>query len=115
MDNMRHHRIRYTGYGDKLKDPVGALKRLSGVAEVEIDLGTKEVVVQYDLLKCTEADIEKKMAEEGFTLDNSLGQRLKRGWRHFAEDNEQEAMRAEPKPCCSVEEKKKKGPLDEEL
>ncbi len=113
MDNIRHHRIRYTYYGDKLKDPAGAIKRLKGVVSVEIDGAAKEVLVEYDLLKCTEADIENKMIEEGFTLDASIGQRLKRGWLHYTEDNEQEAMRAEPKPCCTIDENKKDA-LDED-
>ncbi|MFQ5354422.1 MAG: heavy-metal-associated domain-containing protein [Thermodesulfobacteriota bacterium] len=112
MDNMRHHRIRFTSLGDKLKDPAGGLKRLKGVKRVEIDEEAKEVFVEYNLLKCSEADIEKKMIDEGFVLDNSLGQRLKRGWLHYTEDNEQEAMRAEPKPCCSVKESKKSTPPD---
>jgi len=107
MDNMRHHRIRFKNYGDKLKDPAGAIKRLDGVVHVEIDNEIKEVAVEYDLLKCTEADIETKMKEEGFTLNEGLTQRLKRGWLHYTEDNEQEAMRAEPKPCCTIETKKK--------
>jgi len=114
MDNIRDHRIRYSKYGDKLKDPVGAIKRLEGVMEVEIDDAAKEVFVKYDLLKCTEADIENKMKAEGFTLDKGLGQRLKRGLLHYTEENEREAMRAEPKPCCSVEPKKKRNPLNEE-
>jgi len=113
MDNRRHHRIRYTEFGEKIKDPAGAIKRLKGVLGVEIDLEAKEVTVEYDLLKCTEADIEKKMIEEGFTLDASIVQKLKRGWLHYTEDNEQEAMRAEPKPCCSIEPEKK-SPLDED-
>ncbi len=114
MDNIRHHSIKYSHYGDKLKDPAGGIKRLEGVVDVQINSEAKEVTVEYDLLKCTEADIEKKMIDEGFTLDNSLGQRLKRGWLHYSEDNEQEAMRAEPKPCCTVEPKPKRSPLDED-
>ncbi len=113
MDNKREHRIKYREYGDKLKDPAGAIKRLDGVIDVEIDEGAKEVFVKYDLLKCTEADIENKMLEEGFILDSSLGQRLKRGLLHYTEENEQGAMRAEPKPCCTVEPKKKKNPLND--
>jgi len=113
MDNLRHHRIRFTHYGEKLKDPVGAIKRLEGVHRVEIDEVEKEVYVEYNLLKCSESDIENKMLDEGFVLDNSLGQRLKRGWLRYTEDNEKEAMLAEPKPCCTVEPKKKKNPLNE--
>jgi len=113
MDNMREHRIKYSSYGEKLKDPAGAIKRLDGVFEVEIDEAAKEVFVKYNLLKCTEADIEDKMQSEGFTLAKGIGQRLKRGWLHFTEDNEKEAMRAEPKPCCTIEEKKKRSPLNE--
>ncbi|MFQ5428198.1 MAG: heavy-metal-associated domain-containing protein [Thermodesulfobacteriota bacterium] len=113
MDNLKHHRIKYARYGDKLKDPAGGLKRLKGVVGVEIDKEAKEVFVEYDLLKCTEADIEKKMLDEGFILDGSIVERLKRGWIHYTEDNEQEAMRAEPKPCCNVKGTKKanKGEL----
>ncbi len=106
MDNIRHHSIKFREYGDKLKDPAGAIKRLNGVRRVEIDPEKKEVFVEYDLLKCTEADIEKKMIDEGFVLDSSLGERLKRGWLHYSEENEREAMRAEPRPCCTVDEKK---------
>jgi len=113
MDNLREHRIKYSSYGEKLKDPAGAIKRLDGVFEVEIDEAAKEVFVKYNLLKCTEADIEDKMQSEGFTLAKGIGQRLKRGWLHFTEDNEKEAMRAEPKPCCTIEEKKKRSPLNE--
>jgi len=113
MDNIRHHRIKYGSYEEKLKDPAGGIKRLSGVVNVEINSEAKGVVVEYDLLKCTEADIEKKMVAEGFTLAGSIGEKLKRGWLHYTEENEQEAMRAEPKPCCTVEEKKKKNPLGE--
>jgi hypothetical protein len=106
MDNIRHHRIKFREYGEKLKDPAGGLKRLAGVRRVEIDTDAREVFVEYNLLKCTEAAIEKKMVEEGFVLDNSIAERLKRGWVHFTEENERDAMRAEPRPCCSVDEKK---------
>ncbi len=112
MDNIRHHRIRFREYGDKLKDPAGAIKRLNGVRRVEIDGAEKEVFVEYDLLKCTEADIEKKMLDEGFVLENSIGQRIKRSWLHYTEENEREAMRAEPKPCCTIDEKKEKAEED---
>jgi len=62
------------------------------------------------LQNCREEDIERCMVETGFVLEDSLMERLKRGWIHFTEENEQAEFKHKAAACCDmteIEEKRK--------
>ncbi len=113
MAILKHHHISFKA------PPAGApaewesgLKRVRGVTKVEIDAARGDVYVEYDLAHCSEEAIERWMVHEGFTLDDHLMARLKRGWIHYTEENELDALKMTPRSCCDVEDKKSrnKGP-----
>jgi copper chaperone CopZ len=106
MDNQRHHHIRFKE-GPAVGSPedwIAELKKVNGVTGVKIDADKKDVFVEYDLLKCREEAIEHWMVKTGFKLDESIMQRLKRGWVHYTEENELDSLGAKPHSCCSVDE-----------
>lgn len=113
MAILKHHHIKFSTGPDGSPDELEALlKKISGVTEVRVDAGSSDVFVEYDLARCSEEAIEKWMTQAGFALDDSVMERLKRGWIHYTEENEQDALSREPHPCCDVDDKegKKKEP-----
>lgn len=110
MDNQRHHHIRFTeGPATGSPEDWGVeLKKINGVSSVSIDADKKDVFVEYDLLKCREEAIEHWMVKTGFKLDDAVMERLKRGWVHYTEENELDALSAKPHPHCNVDEIEKK-------
>ncbi|MFQ5901005.1 MAG: heavy-metal-associated domain-containing protein [Thermodesulfobacteriota bacterium] len=103
MYNIKHHRIRFQDRPAKktIVELEDELKRIKGVNKVNVDFEKGEVFVEYDLMKIFEMDIEKKMVEMGFVLDSCMGQRLKKGWIHFTEENERDNLKTKPTSCCS--------------
>ncbi len=113
MTTLKHHHIRFKSGADGNPDEWEALlKKIKGVLEARVDADRGDVFVEYDLALCSEEAIEKWMAQAGFVLDDSVMERVKRGWIHYTEENEQDALSAEPHPCCDVDDKesKKKEP-----
>ena len=105
MSDIRHHKIRFVERPEM--DPAeleAELKKIDGVIDAKIDADHREVSVEYDLLKCREEDIERWMTEAGFVLDDSLRERIRRGWIRYTEENELDALRSRPLSCCDSEE-----------
>lgn len=48
------------------------------------------------------------MVANGFILDDSLMERVERGWVHYTEENERDAFKSGGRSCCDVEEIEKK-------
>lgn len=90
-----------------------AMKDFPGVLKAVIDYGKSCLNISYDLEVTNLANIEAFITKSGFTLSNSLGQRLKRSMVHFFEENEYESAHSKPAPCCShpdeILEKSKKS------
>lgn len=84
------------------------LKDIKGVKEVTVELDKGDILVEYDLEWCSEADIEKAMQDAGFVLDDSIVEKLKRGWIHYTEENEQDNLHHKPTSCCDVDEIERK-------
>lgn len=85
------------------------IRKVKGVTKVSIDAGRKDVLVEYDLMKCCEEAVEHYMTGMGFTLDATIMQKLKRGLIHYTEENELDALRSKGgNPCCDVEELERK-------
>ncbi len=109
MSDLKRHHIRFKRAPDGTMAEWGSgFENLEGVSRVDIDLKMGDVVVEYDLRKCKEEDIEQLMTEMGFVLEDSLLWRLKRGWIHYTEDNEVDAMKTKPHSCCDVDEIERK-------
>lgn len=113
MDTLKHHHIKFkerpkSGTPDEWET---GLKKLKGIKRVSIDVEKGDLFAEYDLLECKEEDIERCMSEAGFVLDDTFKERVKRGWVHFTEENEQAEFKSGPAPCCDVEEieRRKKG------
>ncbi len=113
MENTKHHHIRYK------EAPAGGpgeweteIRKIHGVKTVSIEAEKKDVYIEYDLNLCCEEAIEKWMVNMGFVLDDGFLEKMKRGWVHYTEENEQDALKAEPKPCCKVEEVDEKKDLE---
>ena len=113
MDTLKHHHIKF-----KERPKSGTLaewemvfKKLKGIKRVSIDVEKGDLFTEYDLLECKEEDIERCMAEAGFVLDDTFKERVKRGWVHFTEENEQAEFKSGPAPCCDVKEieRRRKG------
>jgi hypothetical protein len=109
MTTLKHHHIRLrTGPAGSPDEWEALLKKIKGVTEVRVDADRGDVYVEYDLGECCEEAIEKWMVQAGFVLYDSVMERLKRGWIHYTEENERDALSAEPHPCCDVDDKEGK-------
>ncbi len=62
------------------------------VSQVSIP-GPNRVLVQYDLLQVTFAEIESALQELGFHLDNSLLTRLRRTYYQYCEETRRENLK----------------------
>ncbi|MFQ5441594.1 MAG: hypothetical protein ACE5EB_02590 [Thermodesulfobacteriota bacterium] len=114
MDNIKHHHIRFKkGPAGSPGDWEAELKKVTGVRAVSIDAEKGDVYVEYDLNRCCEEAVEKWMVNKGFVLDNGFLEKVKRGWVHYTEENEQDAMKAEPTPCCEVKDVGDKKEVEE--
>jgi hypothetical protein len=110
MSTLKHHHISFkqgpaTGGSVEWE---GLIKKVNGVTKVSIDGGKCNVYVEYDIVKCCEEAIEHWMVNSGFVLDDSFMERFKRGWVHYTEENERDALTAKPTSCCDVEEIERK-------
>lgn len=111
MDTLKHHHIRFKQAPARggAAEWEAKIREIQGVSHVRIDAAKGDCFVEYDLLHCREEDIEKWMVETGFILDDSFKEKLKRGWIHFTEENEQaEIKHGGSAPCCDVEEIEKR-------
>ena len=111
MSTLKHHHIKFKQRPDSggTADWETKLKEVKGVSLVRIEPERGDILVEYDILKCREEEIEKCMVEVGFVLEDSLRERVKRGWIHFTEQNEQaEIKHGESAPCCDLKEIEKR-------
>ncbi len=111
MSTLKHHHVKFKQAPDwgKPAEWEEKLKEVKGVSLVRIDPERGDILVEYDILKCREEDIERCMVEAGFILDDSFKERGKRGWIHFTEENEQaELKHGETAPCCDLKEIEKR-------
>ena len=111
MDTLKHHHIKFkqAPAWDETADWEDRIKEIKGVSQVRIDPDNGDIFVQYDILQCREEDIERWMVEAGFVLDDSFKERVRRGWVHFTEENEQaELKHGGTSPCCDLEEIERK-------
>lgn len=106
MSTLKHHHIKFNQAPDwgNPAEWETKLKEVKGVSLVRIELEQGNMLVEYDIHTCREEDIEKCMEEAGFKLDESFKERVRRGWIHFTEENEQAELKHEgTAPCCDVE------------
>ena len=111
MVHAKHQKIRFQDSpdGKTVIELADELKEIKGIGQVNIDLHASSISVEYDLLKVSQYDIEERMVEVGFVLDNGLWQKFKRGWAHFAEENERDNLTAKPHSCCEDPTEKHRG------
>ena len=102
MSNIKQHRIRFKdgSMEKRITELEELLKGIKGVRKVNVDSGKCEILVEYDLIKVTQKDIEKSIVGMDFLLDNGLWQRFRRGWVHFTEENERDNLASKPTSCC---------------
>ncbi|GMR04928.1 MAG: hypothetical protein BMS9Abin23_0849 [Thermodesulfobacteriota bacterium] len=109
MTTLKQQHIKFKkGPAGSPEDWVVAIKKIAGVTSVSIDAEKGDVFVEYDLSKCREQAIENWMVRSGFVLEDGLLERVKRGWIHYTEENEQDALTAEAGSCCDIDSVEKK-------
>ncbi len=92
--------------GNRLKD---ALCEHIGVSEVRFDMQKMVISVEYDLLKVSFEEIEKKLLDSKISFAKGLFKRWKRSWAKFTEQNELDNLSAKPTSCCDDPRGGKKG------
>lgn len=102
---LKHHHIKFKESPEKGNqiEWKSEIKKIKGIKRVTIDIEKGDLFAEYDLLECREDAIERWMLEAGFILDESFKEKLKRGWIHFTEENEQAELKSGPAPCCDPE------------
>ncbi|ALP53775.1 hypothetical protein Tel_11885 [Candidatus Tenderia electrophaga] len=75
------------------------LQAMMGVKESHV-VG-RWLMVRYDLLQLTLAQIERALHEVDVKLDNGWWQNSKRGWARHTEENELNNLVATPGACCN--------------
>jgi len=109
-ENMKHHHLSFKktdrahGHGG-LEE---ALLEVKGVKRVVVEYDKGDVFVEYDIEECTETVIEKVIQDAGLVLDDSITQRIKRGWIHYTEDNIRDNLHVKTPSCCDIDEIERK-------
>ena len=106
MSVFKHHRLSFE-QGPRWGSPVeweAELGELRGVRRAAVDADRGDIFIEYDLLEIKEEEIERWLVDAGFVLDKGIVERVKRGWIHFTEENELDALRSKPRSCCDVED-----------
>jgi len=103
MEALRSHCIRFKEnilkqHWERLEF---LLMDIQGVSKVTLDGKLCSVTVHYDLMTVYLAEIEVRLLEAGFRLDDSFLQRIKRRWIHTTERNERANMLQRSPTCCS--------------
>ncbi len=108
---IKHHNIKFKEgpKNGETSEWESLMKEIHGLISVCIDGGKKNVSVEYDLRLCSEEAIEHWMVKTGFVLDDSLMERMKRGWIHYTEENTRDNLGSKPHSCCEVDDTKNKG------
>ncbi len=109
MAVLKYRHIRFkkapSGRNEEIEELIGKVR---GVSKVSVDMEKKEISVEYDLLMCCEEAVEHWMEKNGFVLDDSFLERFKRGWIHYTEENERDALQSEGHSCCDLDSIEKK-------
>lgn len=109
MTTLKHHHIKFKQVpGRTALELAPFLKEMKGINRVVVEMDKCDAFVEYDLEVCKEEDIEKSMVEAGFVLDEGIMQKLKRGWIHYTEENELDALETKPHSCCDVDDIERK-------
>ena len=111
MSTLKHHHIKFKQAPDwgNPAEWEEKLKGVKGMSIVRIEPEGGDIMVEYDIHKCREEDIEKYMEETGFILDESFKEKVRRGWIHFTEENEQAGFKhGGTASCCDWEEIEKR-------
>lgn len=112
MSTIKQHHIKFknTPSSGGVAEWITSLQKCKGISNIRIDVEKSDLFAEYDLQNCREEDIERCMVEIGFVLEDRLMERLKRGWIHFTEENEQAEFKHKTADCCTIteiEEKRK--------
>jgi copper chaperone CopZ len=76
------------------------LKSFKGINKTIVDVNTKKILIEYDLLKATLEFIESEIKKLGYKLSQKLFERVKRNTAHYTEQNEIDNLHTKP-VCCS--------------
>lgn len=83
----------------------GSLNELNGI--VDVNLRSDDCLeLEYDLLKINLLKIEKQLDEFEISLSKGFGQKFKRGWINFIEENEAKNLRSVAPDCCTPKKSK---------
>lgn len=88
---------------DKLKIEE-RLKSFEGINKIIIDVNTKKISIEYDLLKATLEFIESEIKKLGYKLSQKWFERIKRNTAHYTEQNEIDNLHTKPVCCSNPEE-----------
>lgn len=89
---------------DRLNAASEALEEIDGIIQVN-EKSVDKLSVEYDLMKVNLVKIEKTLEILELSLSRSIGQKFKRGWINFMEENEAKNLRAVPVDCCAPPKK----------
>src|SRR3972149_1812556 len=106
MSTIKHHHIKFkkapsSGGMDEWK---ASLQNCKGITNLRIDVENMDLFAEYDLQNCREEEIERCMVETGFVLEESLMERLKRGWSHCTDQSQHAEYTRKAAGCCDMTE-----------
>ncbi len=78
----------------------GKLRTFKGINKVIVNLNTKKISIEYNLLKVNLKFIESEIQKLGFKLSEKWLERIKRDMLHDTEQNEIDNFHTKP-ICCS--------------
>ena len=79
------------GEADKVTDHIEAMM---GIQYVEVH--EDRIEITYDLLEVTESQIEQTLSESGAVLGDTLTEKIRRAFVHYAEETEAKTLEARP-------------------
>ncbi|MCC7202077.1 MAG: hypothetical protein IT393_05345 [Nitrospirae bacterium] len=114
MSTIKHHHIRFRNApaAGGVNDWTASLRTCKGITNISIDTEKNDLFAEYDLKICKEEDVERCMLDIGFVLEDSVMERIKRGWIHFTEENEQSEFKHKGASCCDISEIEEKRKRD---
>jgi len=67
----------------------------------EVQVNGRSLLVSYDLLQLTSAQVENALRATAIILDDGWWQRVRRAWIRDTERNELNNLAARPAACCN--------------
>ena len=101
MEILKTRKFKLSSVTDDQTDQIEQIfSGRDGIKEVQFNSNNKVLKMTYNLESIMLKKIEQLLYNEGIHIDAGFGQKIKRNWQHFTEQNELDNLHVSP-TCCT--------------